>query len=132
MLKWPEVNDEIIMLISVHEAIDSLDELNGVTVEIYGVLSLEYEGQCITHIPESEQRDSNEATGDFYRSSIWTNYNFELMGITEEMLDHFNNREVRVTGLIRGPAPGYSGCGHFSLWPAEINVVALEKHEMNV
>jgi hypothetical protein len=111
--------------ISVNDAIDRLPELSGQIVSVFGSLSLDFEGTCINHIPKTESRDDETGT---YQSSIWVNFDLAAIKQREHWLDQFDGRHVRVAGRLAAPLKGYGGCGHFSMWPAELNVTAIEKH----
>jgi hypothetical protein len=113
--------------ISVNDAIERLAELAGQNVSVFGSLSLEFEGTCINHIPKSEFRD--DAT-EPYQSSIWVNFDLTAINQREEWLDQFDGRHVRLVGTLVAPLDGYDGCGHFSMWPAELNFTSIEKYSM--
>jgi hypothetical protein len=111
--------------ISVNDAIDRLIELAGQNVSVFGSLSLDFEGTCINHIPKTEIRDDGTGTS---QSSIWVNFDLAVINQREQWLDQFDGRHVRVTGTLVAPLDGYDGCGHFSMWPAELNVTSIEKY----
>jgi hypothetical protein len=115
--------------ISVNDAIDRLTELAGQNVSVFGSLSLELEGTCINHIPKTESRHDGTGT---YQSSIWVNFDLAAIKKREQWLDQFDGRHVRVMGKLVEPLDGYDGCGHFSMWPAELNVMAIEKYSATV
>lgn len=112
--------------ISVNEALDRLQELGGQTITIFGVLSLDFEGACISHIPKHERRDKGDGA---YQSSIWTYYDLQTMNINEATLMQLDGKHVVLSGTLKGPEAGFGGCGHFSLWPAEIIVTHVGKRE---
>jgi len=105
--------------ISVNQAIEQLETLDGTVVEVYGAISLEFEGRCIMHIPRGE------VTPD--QSSIWVDFDLNAIGQPEQWLKQFDGRHVRVTGILTAPDPLFGGCGHFSLWPAALLVTAIQK-----
>ncbi|WP_197993026.1 hypothetical protein [Gimesia aquarii] len=110
--------------ISVNDAIDRLAELAGQDVSLVGVLSLDFEGTSINHIPKSECRSNVVGT---YQSSIWVNFDFVAINQCEQWLDQFDGRHVQVDGILAAPEKSFNGCGHFSLWPAELTVTAIAK-----
>ena len=112
--------------ISVNDAIERLAELAGRIVCIFGSLSLEFEGTCICHTPKAESR--NDGAG-MYQSSIWVHFDLAAINQSEQWLDQFDGRHVRVSGTLMAPQHGYDGCGHLSLWPAELNVTSIEKYK---
>lgn len=62
------------MILSVNEALARLKELTGSKVYIYGTLRLDFEGNCISHVPTEEQHSHT----DFgYASSIWVDFNLK-------------------------------------------------------
>lgn len=111
--------------LSVNSAIEQVSTLNGKLVTIVGALSLEFEGGCIDHIPQSE--NINDDRGP-YSSSIWIDFDLEAIGHNEVWLRQFDKRHVRVMGVLAAPLPEFGGCGHFSLWPAELMIKAIEKN----
>lgn len=118
-------NRKMINPLSVNETIDRLVELNGQKVSIFGILSLEFEGQCITHVPKSELRSNDIGN---YASSIWANFDLDSIGQRKQWLDQFDGRHVRLDGILNTPCPGHDGCGHLSMWPAEVTVTAIQKY----
>ena len=52
------------------------------------------------------------------------------MGISREILEQYDGREVVLSGILRGPEFGFGGCGHFSFWPAEMDVSKVEKRAL--
>jgi hypothetical protein len=111
--------------LSVNDTIDRLTELAGQEVSLFGSLALDFEGTCINHIPKSECRDNGIGT---YQSSIWVNFDLAAINQREQWLGQFDGRHVRLTGTLVAPLDGYDGCGHFSMWPAELNVKSIEKY----
>ncbi|WP_404308179.1 hypothetical protein [Neorhodopirellula lusitana] len=111
--------------LSVNAAIERLDELAETDVAIFGQLSLDFEGQCISHLPRSERLAESEF--GMYTSSIWTRFDLGAIGQREQWLMQFDARNVVLHGAFYGPDPGYGGCGHFCLWPAGLVVRAIAK-----
>ncbi|XZE35644.1 hypothetical protein SH501x_001146 [Pirellulaceae bacterium SH501] len=111
--------------LSVNTAIERLTELNGSEVEIVDELSLEFEDNCISHLPRAERLLDSDLGS--YDSSIWTRFDLETIGQREQGLMQFDGRRVVLQGTLYGPEPGYEGCGHFCLWPAGIVVRAIAK-----
>ena len=111
--------------ISVNDTLQRLDTLSGQQITVYGKLSLDFEGTCLSHIPKSECHHDD---GGQYPSSIWIDFDLEQIGQREQWLDQFDWRHVAIDGIISGPDVGYDGCGHFSMWPAEITATAVRKH----
>lgn len=110
------------ILLSVHEALDRIAEFDGRVVCIVGRLSLDFEDQCIDHIPAVEHRE-----GGAYQSSIWVFFDHQRIDLPADQLRQFDRRHVVIEGRLSAPDPQFGGCGHFSLWPAEILVTAMIK-----
>ncbi len=115
--------------IAVNDAIDRLTELAGQNVSVFGSLSLDLEETCINHIPKVESRDDGTGT---HQSSIWINFDLAAINQCKRWLDQFDGCHVRVMGKLLEPLDGYDGCGHFSLWPAELHVTMIEKYSATV
>jgi len=111
--------------LSVNTVFERLDELLGTDVIIFGQLSLDFEGCCVSHLPRGEQLP--ESDDGMYTSSIWTRFDLDAIGQREQWLMQFDARKVVLHGSLYGPDPGYEGCGHFSLWPAGLVVCAIAK-----
>ena len=111
--------------ISVNDVLKQLDTLSGQQITVYGTLSLDFEGTCLSHIPKSERYFDD---GGQYPSSIWVNFDLAKIGQREQWLQQFDWRNVALDGIIAAPNVGYDGCGHFSMWPAEITAIGIRKH----
>lgn len=115
------------MPISVNEALDRLSGLDGKSVEIYGILCLDFEDQCVSHVPDSERRHIYKGNRYINGSSIWTNFVPDQLDNPDEALRQYDRQRVVTTGILTKPPPGYDGCGHFSQWPAEIKVTTIRR-----
>lgn len=111
-------------ILSVNAVIERINELDGQVVCVVGSLSLDFEGQCINHIPKSEVASGEQGK---YPSSIWATFDLEAIGCDYKSLQQFDKRHVHLIGIIKAPNPKLGGCGHLSLWPAELIVKAIEK-----
>jgi len=111
--------------ISVNDAIDRLSELAGQRISLFGSLSLDFEGTCVSHIPKAERRGDGTST---YQSSIWVNFDIAAFKQLAQWLHQFDGRHVRLTGTLMPPLDGYEGCGHFSMWPAELVVTSIDNY----
>src|SRR5262249_13316313 len=109
--------------LSVTEALERISELNETTVNVFGKLSHDFEGCCISQIP----RPPAQSDRDPEPASIWTHFDFNAIGHDEGWLRQFDSRHVRVTGTLKSPSAPYSGCGHLGMWPAEVTVTSIEK-----
>lgn len=105
---------------SVNEAIESLEWLSGRDITVRGLLTFRFENVSLSHVPLSEQ-----APG--YASSIWLSVGRGSLGFSERTCERLHGKVVIVEGTLQGPAPNFGGCGHFSLWPAEIVARTLER-----
>ena len=97
--------------LSVNEAVERVVELNGTVVTVVGALSLDFEGQCINHIPRSQTLYDPDG---LERSSIWVDFDLKAIGHPTEWLWQFDSRHVRVVGILTAPNPAVGGCRHFS------------------
>jgi len=106
-------------IFDVKEIVENVDRYKGQYVHIQGLLRFEFEGNCIIHYPK------NEMNFYHYKSSIFIspamNFRFE-----EAVLEKWSGKRVIVGGTIYGPAEGFGGCGHMSLWPAEMTITQLD------
>lgn len=104
-------------LFSVHDVIEHLDQMHGRSVRVAGVLQLEFECDCLWHMPKSERVDSLP-----YRSSLWVHLDAGCQSLGAEALHKFKGRRVVVTGVIDA-----QDSGHMGLWPAAILVSSVTK-----
>ena len=109
--------------ISVNEALDRLAQLSGSTVTIRGILNIEFEGTELLHYPKAERRSRSSGSRD--QSSLWLTTH-DAINSPNGDLTKLHGRRVMVKGVLRGPDAG-GGCGHFSLWPGEIEVLSVER-----
>ncbi len=115
------------MIILVNEALDRLGELDGRCVKIYGLLSLQFEGRCITHLPVAERGKSGVGSGFRDTSGIWVDFNPSTVRFSEKELLPGYRMAVVVKGVLSNF--GSRGCGHFSLWSAGIYVSEIVRCE---
>jgi hypothetical protein len=106
-------------VLSIREAIEGVNTLNGQYVYFLGLLHSEFEGDCIIHYPK------NEITTDHYNSSIYIspalNFKFE-----EKTFRKWAGKRVIAGGTLYGPSEGFSGCGHMSLWAGEMALTQID------
>jgi len=50
-----------------------------------------------------------------------------LLSFQFENIERLHGKVVVVEGTLQGPAPNFGGCGHVSLWPAEMVARTLER-----
>ena len=104
---------------SVNEVIEHLDGLVGKDVSVRGMLSFEFENTSLSHVPLFER-----APG--YDSSIWLTVGTGSLRFDTKVCERLRGKVVIVEGTLAKPDPRFGGCGHFSLWPAEIVARTLE------
>ncbi len=104
---------------SVNEAIEHLDGLAGKDISVRGMLSFEFEDISLSHVPLFERAPR-------YDSSIWLAVGNGSLGFDAKVCERLRGRVVVVEGMLARPDPRFGGCGHFSLWPAEIVARTLE------
>lgn len=135
--------------LSVNEAIDRAQELNGMNVCVRGRLVLDFEHEALIHLPKNEYRDRlppSNATGHhrLNGSEIWLN--LSTLGLTRSELSPRVGIWVSVFGTLHAVAPPdmrnrwYSrmlnwwkygsaephvGLGHFGGFPVAIDVLEI-------
>lgn len=107
-------------VLSVNQALDSLAELDGRPVYIYGELRFEFECVAIEHLPRSERREDS-----FPSCHIWLSCEPPL-GFDESVLTRWAGRHVLVEGRLMA-AP--QGAGHLGSCPAEIFATDIERYD---
>jgi hypothetical protein len=112
--------------LQVNQAIDNLSAIADGPVAIEGQLSFEFEDVSIGHLPGHERRDDPSGSRSAYASSIWLAFGGGSVRPNQDALRRWSGKRVRVTGILRGPGP-LGGCGHMSLWPAEIEPYSVER-----
>lgn len=105
---------------SVNEAIGFLDGLAGKDIAVRGLLSFVFENVSLSHVPVVDQ-----APG--YASSIWLSVGDGALGFDRKACERLHGKVVIVEGTLLKPDPEFGGCGHFSLWPAEITARRLDR-----
>jgi hypothetical protein len=110
--------------LSVNEALDQLECINGKPVCVHGILRFEFEHIAIWHYPKAERRDLDpfgQAS-----SSIWLSVGSGSVRFNERGLEKLDGHRVAVLGTIHAPDPHFGGCGHLSGSPAEILVSSID------
>jgi hypothetical protein len=105
--------------LTVNEAIENLATLAGRDVSIIGLFTFQFEDVSLNHWPRGEQRAG-------YQSSIWISTGMGSLQFDELACKRLSGKRVVVQGTLYQPDPKFGGCGHFSLWPAEILARTLE------
>ncbi|WP_266172001.1 hypothetical protein [Dyella subtropica] len=106
--------------ISVNEAIDRLAWKPGAVVAVSGILSFEFEDVSLNHFPISERREG-------YGSSVWLSAGTGSIQLNEQVLKRWHGKRVVVTGTIHGSYAGFGGCGHMSLYAADLLVASIDR-----
>lgn len=109
---------------TVNEAIDLLDGLAGKDIKVRGLFTFEFENVSINHVPLFER-------GEGYASSLWLSVGTGSLSFDQQACKSLNGKVVIVEGTLLKPAANLGGCGHFSLWPAEILARTLEREHAN-
>jgi hypothetical protein len=116
--------------ISVNEAIDRLDELEGQPVEIYGLLSFERDNHSLSHFPRAECRTVQKGIHTFDASSIWIEFNVGSIQPNGPVLTRWQGRRVAIFGVLHDPlkdTPWSRGRSYMSQWLAEIVPYSIER-----
>lgn len=116
--------DSVAGLLSVMEVLSRLSELDGMEVAVYGALTLEFEGNRLDHIPRAEAPPDDFGWTD---CSLWVDLDPKFLDADDPSLQGIRGRHVQILGELHGPDPKYGGCGHMSLWPAEIIIRSISK-----
>lgn len=106
---------------SVNQVIEQLETLAGQDITVTGLFSFGFEDVCIRHWPKAERHDD-------YESSIWLSTGSGALRFDMQTCERLSGRRVVVQGTLIKPNPFFKGCGHMSLWPAEIVARTLELH----
>jgi hypothetical protein len=105
---------------SVNEAIEMLDGLAGRDIRVRGLLNYEFENVSLNHVPLAERAEG-------YASSIWLTAGAGALSFDEKACQRLHGKVVVVQGALQKPDPKFGGCGHMSLWPAELVSRTLER-----
>lgn len=106
--------------LSVNAALEQLEALQGIDVQIQGILHFQFEDVALYHHPQAERKDG-------YDSSIWLDVGAGSLGFDTEACARLNGKLVSAQGTLFGPDPKFGGCGHGSLWPATMLARTLER-----
>jgi hypothetical protein len=116
--------------ISVNEAIDRMDELEGQPVEIYGLLSFDRDDHGLWHFPKAECRTVQKGVHTFDASRIWIDFNVGSIRPNIPVLTRWQGRRVAIFGVLHDPlkdTPWSRGMSYRSLWLAEIVPYSIER-----
>ncbi|RYD82423.1 MAG: hypothetical protein EOP84_09420 [Verrucomicrobiaceae bacterium] len=105
---------------SVNEAIEMLDGLAGKDIRVRGLLSFEFENVSLNHVQLADRAEG-------YASSVWLTVGSGAVSVDEEVCQRLHGKVVVVQGTLHKPDPKFGGCGHMSLWPAEIVSRTIER-----
>ena len=105
--------------ISVNEAIENLAALAGRDVSIIGEFRFDFEDVSLNHLPSTDR-------GDGYRSSIWIGTGSGALRFDPRACKRLSGKRVVIEGTLLAPSPEIGGCGHMSLWPAEMLARSVE------
>jgi hypothetical protein len=105
--------------LSVNEALKRIDELAGSDICVRGLLTFEFENVSITHLPRAERYDGG-------MSSIWLSTGHGALSFNQDKCKSLSGKIVVVEGTLLKPRPPFAGCGHMSLWPAELLARTLD------
>jgi hypothetical protein len=100
---------------TVNEVVVALDSLDGKTIDVSGVLELEFEGDSLSHLPKSERKPGHE-------SSLWAVFDYDALGRSLGQLHEFDGRHVVVTAEV-----DRQFTGHMGLWPGALRIRDIAK-----
>jgi hypothetical protein len=101
--------------LSVNEAIKQLAMVRETQISIQGLLEFEFEATALWHFPKAERVNG-------YGSSIW----LRTDKFNHETWFRLHGKRVLITGVLHEP-DATGGCGHMSLWPAELEAFSIER-----
>lgn len=113
-------------LITVNNAIDNLETLNGKYLYIEGLLIFEFENISINHWPKAERREPAKGVAYFAESSIWLEVGSGAFSFNVRVLSRWSGKRVVVGGTLQKADSLSGGAGHMSGWPAEILATQIE------
>jgi hypothetical protein len=111
--------------LSVNEALDQLDRLDGAPLAIHGILHFEFEHVAIWHHPRAERLGADPFGQVSFSISLSTGSG--SVQLNERGLEKLNGHRVSVLGTLHAPDPHFGGCGHMSGTPAEILVSSIDR-----
>jgi hypothetical protein len=118
----PNKDNWVKMPFSVNQALDQLESHTGTDIVVFGEFAFEFEHVALYHIPTCERRDGDA-------SSLWLSIGTECLGFDREVCQKWHGKVVLVKGKLLKPDPYFGGCGHMSLWSAEILVETMERYK---
>lgn len=101
---------------SVNEVAAELEQLHGHTIQIAGVLHLEFEGNSLLHFPSGERLPGCEC-------GLWANFDVEPLTRAACTVERFNGRRVVVAATIDKDEHG-----HMGLWPGGVLIQSIAKY----
>ncbi len=114
-----------IKVMTVNDAIDGLEILDGKYIFVSGLLSFEFEDHSVSHWPKSERRQSSVMSYYSGHSSLWIEIGSEAFAFNDKVLKRWSGKRVVIGGTLSKPVPGY-GAGHMSGWTASILATQIE------
>jgi hypothetical protein len=109
------------MKFTVNETLERLSAFGGELVEVIGLLAWRFENRSLESTAVAERGERGE------RSTLWLEVDDETPAMDEGMLIRWSGKRVVVSGILRAPDPKFGGCGHFSMWPAELLVRSIRR-----
>ena len=121
--------------LTINQALERLNALDGQPVELEGILDASHGGGYeLLHYPKVERATSYDRNDSRYRSALWLAFGDGSLRPNHEALSRWCGKRVRVHGVIRtvNPHPelaGFfgSGFGPWGNWPAEVESFILQR-----
>jgi hypothetical protein len=104
----------------VNEALAMSAGLAGKTVRVRGLLSFAFENVSLNHVAFAEREPG-------YASSIWLELGDGSGVLGVSACEKWHGKVVVVEGTLALPDPKFRGCGHLSLWRAELVARKIER-----
>lgn len=112
-------------LLSINQALDQLENLAGTEVSVYGQLAFAFEHVAVYHLPKAERRGE-------IGSSLWISVSTGSLGFDRAVCERWHGKIVLIEGKLLKPNPFFGGCGHGSLWPAEILARTMQRYQYSL
>jgi len=118
----------------INEVLNRLSELDGVPVQLEGILAIHAEGYEIKHYPRAERRHEYVDGESSYQSGVWLAFGDGSIQPNVSALSRWNGKRVRISGVIHSlsslPSLGWVGKGGFGpwgFWPAEVETYSIQR-----
>ncbi len=120
--------------LAINLALERHAELDGMPVELEGILVSHTEGYELVHYPASERTTQFVAGETDYRPCVWLAFGNGSLQPNHAALTRWCGKRVRVHGIFRSVVDllfderlGTGGFGPWGFWPVEIEPFVLQR-----